>query len=199
MINPIDAEHDDSEENYAKHAAVLRTQMVRGLIHGDEGCANFPCHHADQNCTFCFCPLYPCEDEVLGEFVISRRTGGKVWSCQKCLWMHRDDVAATLIGIMPEVGEHGLDRTTRMELKARLEAKHAKRARAIMVLGATSGAGKSLLVTAICRALRNRGFTVAPFKSQNMSLNSMVTERERRSPAYRSCRPAPPEPGPGAS
>ncbi|HNU36631.1 MAG TPA: cobalamin biosynthesis protein CobQ, partial [Methanomassiliicoccales archaeon] len=59
---------------------------------------------------------------------------------------------------------------------AELDKKHRKRAKAIMVLGATSGAGKSLLVAALCRAYRNRGLKVAPFKSQNMSLNSMVTE-----------------------
>ena len=45
-----------------------------------------------------------------------------------------------------------------------------------MILGATSGAGKSLTVAALCRILSNRGYKVAPFKSQNMSLNSFVTE-----------------------
>ncbi|MCG7845074.1 MAG: AAA family ATPase, partial [Methanomassiliicoccales archaeon] len=177
MINPTEPVQDDSEGNYAEHAAVLRAQMARGLISGDRQCANFPCHHPDQNCTFCFCPLYPCEDPSLGEFVVSRRTGGRVWSCQKCLWMHRDDVVATLFPLMPTIGPNGLDRDQRSALKAQLESKHRRRAKAIMVLGATSGAGKSLMVTALCRALRNRGLTVAPFKSQNMSLNSMVTER----------------------
>jgi adenosylcobyric acid synthase len=44
-----------------------------------------------------------------------------------------------------------------------------------MVQGCTSDAGKSALVTALCRWLRRRGERVAPFKPQNMALNSAVT------------------------
>jgi adenosylcobyric acid synthase len=47
--------------------------------------------------------------------------------------------------------------------------------RFIVVLGTTSHSGKSTLVAALCRSLSNRGLRVAPFKSQNMSLNSWVT------------------------
>lgn len=46
----------------------------------------------------------------------------------------------------------------------------------IMILGCTSDAGKSLIVTAICRLLANRGVKVAPFKAQNMSNNAAITE-----------------------
>ena len=50
-----------------------------------------------------------------------------------------------------------------------------KKGKAMMVVGATSDAGKSVTVAAICRILHDRGYLVAPFKSQNMSLNSKVT------------------------
>ncbi len=53
-----------------------------------------------------------------------------------------------------------------------LEPHHGK---AVMIGGTGSDVGKSVIAAGICRLLKNRGLRVAPFKSQNMALNSAVT------------------------
>ncbi|NLD46740.1 MAG: cobyric acid synthase [Clostridiaceae bacterium] len=49
-------------------------------------------------------------------------------------------------------------------------------AKSIMIQGTTSNAGKSLITAGLCRVLADDGYKVAPFKSQNMALNSFITD-----------------------
>ncbi|MFB3765664.1 MAG: glycerophosphodiester phosphodiesterase family protein [Methanotrichaceae archaeon] len=63
---------------------------------GRSNCEYYPCHHfPEQNCTHCFCPLYPCRDPELGRFVKTKR-GKRVWTCIDCRLVHRPGVAKYL-------------------------------------------------------------------------------------------------------
>lgn len=52
----------------------------------------------------------------------------------------------------------------------------SRKAKVIMIQGTMSNAGKSLVAAGLCRIFANDGFKVSPFKSQNMALNSYITD-----------------------
>ena len=58
-------------------------------------CENYPCHHHPQNCTFCYCPFYPCRDTSTGGRCIKEK---KVWDCSECTWIHQDEVVKCING-----------------------------------------------------------------------------------------------------
>lgn len=154
----------------------VESELERGDIGCNGGCGYNPCHFEGQNCSFCYCPFYPCEDSAMGYFVTSRH-GKPVWSCEDCLFCHRDEVVDFTFGKIKELGLKAGDPRFLTEVFPEAKKRFWHRGKAIMVLGATSDAGKSITVAALCRIFHRMGYLVAPFKSQNMSLNSRVTAK----------------------
>ncbi len=63
-------------------------------------CEYYPCHFEGQDCTFCFCPFYPCEDERTGGEFVNKSTGGTVWSCARCDLIHRGEIAEKVLNAL---------------------------------------------------------------------------------------------------
>lgn len=58
------------------------------MLRINKACTYFPCHKGLEDCTFCYCPFYPCRNEVLGRFIFSKDKK-KIWSCMDCSWIHK--------------------------------------------------------------------------------------------------------------
>ncbi len=79
---------------------VLKNLKILGL---NKNCSYYPCHSKLEDCTWCYCPFYPCEDETLGEYIINKK-GEKIWSCENCTWIHRKDVAQEILNEFKKLG-----------------------------------------------------------------------------------------------
>ena len=152
----------------------VNEELKAGWIGPNRSCDYHPSHFEGQDCTFCYCPFYPCEDTDLGDFIVGRR-GNRIWNCSDCLFIHRTPVVKFVLSEIERLGITQAGDPHFPEVLASAKERFYRPGRALMVVGATSDAGKSVTVAAICRILHRRGFLVAPFKSQNMSLNSKVT------------------------
>lgn len=64
------------------------------------GCEYYPCHYHPQNCTFCYCPFYPCGDPSTGGRWIKEKG---VWSCEGCTWIHEDETVECIEGQLPSI------------------------------------------------------------------------------------------------
>lgn len=154
----------------------VKEEMDQGWIGSNTDCPYHPCHFIGQDCTFCYCPFYPCNDVDLGRNIESKR-GKDIWDCTYCLFIHRKEVGSHVMSEIKRLNITDPDDPRIKEIFKETKEKLYRRGKALMVFGATSDAGKSLTVVAICRILHDMGLLVTPFKSQNMSLNSRVTRR----------------------
>lgn len=154
----------------------VETALRRGNIHCNHDCEYHPCHFKGQNCSFCYCPFYLCNDGDLGTEIHSRKTDEPIWDCSPCLFNHRNDVVEYTFKRFSELGISSADDPRLTDVFRECKERFFRRGKALMIVGATSDAGKSLVTSAICRSLSRKGYIVTPFKAQNMSLNSSVTK-----------------------
>lgn len=103
------------------------------------------------------------------------KKGNDIWDCSDCLFIHRTDVCKFAISEIGRLGITDPDDVRLKDIFKESKERFFRLGKSIMVLGATSDAGKSLITAAICRVIMDMGFTVTPMKTQNMSLNSVVT------------------------
>ncbi|WP_414469972.1 precorrin-3B C(17)-methyltransferase [Methanobacterium sp. ACI-7] len=84
----------------------LSREFYERFLEGDiiEGpnveCDYYPCHRGGENCTFCYCPFYPCGDSSTGGKWIKEKG---VWSCEDCIWIHEDKTVECIMSKLPEI------------------------------------------------------------------------------------------------
>lgn len=91
---------------YSTHPLAIEFYQKYLAGEGNNGantaCEYYPCHSHPQNCTFCYCPFYPCGDPSTGGHWIKEK---KVWSCDSCTWIHQDDTVQCIQGKLPQLME----------------------------------------------------------------------------------------------
>ena len=71
-------------------------RALDGIYGPNYECKYYPCHFYGQDCTFCYCPFYPCLIYDLGgELILTE--DGYVWSCKGCTWVHEKENAEEII------------------------------------------------------------------------------------------------------
>jgi threonine-phosphate decarboxylase len=97
-----------SEWGSEQAESMLHDNLAKAATCGRLGsnleCDYYPCHFEGQDCTFCFCPFYPCNDERTGGQWIESSGGGKVWSCLYCEMVHRPEVVDDMLSVLTKEG-----------------------------------------------------------------------------------------------
>ena len=63
-----------------------------------EDCEYFPCHECMDDCTMCYCPIYPCKlTGTGGKWIRNKKTGKKTWDCSNCNIVHLKDTIKDMV------------------------------------------------------------------------------------------------------
>jgi len=73
----------------------------------DKECAYYKCHKELEDCTFCYCPIYPCKIEGLGEYVTVWKNK-KIWDCSKCNIIHDKKIVKKLKRAIKKIIEESI-------------------------------------------------------------------------------------------
>lgn len=66
----------------------------------NKACGFFPCHRGLQDCTFCYCPFYPCLNRKRGNYIYSSKLKKNIWSCQDCNWIHKKKIVDGIFALI---------------------------------------------------------------------------------------------------
>lgn len=81
----------------------MREKKLTGI---DKKCDYYPCHTGLEDCTFCYCPFYPCYQSDTGGFEkIYSKTGGLIWACSSCTFPHKRENAKKILNGLIELGQ----------------------------------------------------------------------------------------------
>ncbi len=79
-------------------------------------CDYFPCHKNLEDCTFCYCPFYPCENQEKGEYkILSAKR--RIWSCSNCSWIHSREIVDKLFKLIKTKGQDWLEHNQNLNNK----------------------------------------------------------------------------------
>lgn len=107
----------------------IKRQKLRGC---KKSCPWLPCHSKGlQDCTFCVCPFYPCQDLDLGDWYHFQKEGRskKVWDCTRCSMVHHREIAEQLTVKIKQVENH----LENMRLFADVKAEYIRLTRPIQL------------------------------------------------------------------
>ena len=79
-----------------ERALIELFRALDGIYGPNYECKYYPCHFYGQDCTFCYCPFYPCLIYDLGGDLVLTEDG-YIWSCKNCTYVHERNIAEEIV------------------------------------------------------------------------------------------------------